>query len=279
MKIINLQLFAEEETAPAMDVQSTDEADTSANDARENTNDAPEAAADNQPGDGTPADSAPFKVFATQEEYQSYFDGIIGKRLKGARETGERLKALEPVMEMLTKRYGTSNAQELTEKIKNDIVSTNAYQSGFTEDQYRQQLDNELKMDAMSRQMQEYQHRQFMEALKGDVAAMVQEDAVLYAAADAEELATDGKFLSLLANGFSVKQAYDALHLDDVLKSSAQKTSKQVVDTIVAKGERPSEAAKMPAIAGNAVNSVSSMSDDEIEALAKRAMRGERIEL
>lgn len=90
MKIINLQLFAEEETAPAMDVQSTDEADTSANDTRENTNDAPEAAADNQPGDGTPADSAPFKVFATQEEYQSYLTALSasGSRVQERPEKG-----------------------------------------------------------------------------------------------------------------------------------------------------------------------------------------------
>lgn len=276
---VNLQLFAEEETAPAMAEQMTGDVSDTANNGKGNTGDAFQEAADTQTGNGTPADDTPFKVFQTQEEYQSYFDGIIGKRLKGARETGERLQKLEPIMEMLTKRYGTSNEQELTEKIKQDIVSTNAYQSGFTEEQYRTQLDNELKMDAMNRQMQEFQRQQFIGALKNDVAAMVRDDAGLYGGIDADELATDGKFLALLSQGFSVKQAYDALHMDDILKSSVQKASRQVVDTIVAKGERPSEAAKMPAIAGNAINSVSSMSDDEIETLAKRAMRGERIEL
>ncbi len=226
-----------------------------------------------------PADSAPFKVFQTQEEYQSYFDGIIGKRLKGARETGERLQKLEPVIGLLQQKYGVSDADKLAEQVRNELIQQNAFSEGMTEEQYRQKLDREDQLRRVQGELDSMRHQQFLSALKSDIAAMAQENAELYGKADAEELAADGQFLTLLAQGFGVKQAYDALHMEEIMQKAAQQTSRQVVDNIVARGERPVEAASVSAMTGNPTNDVAKMGDDEIDALVKRAMRGERIEL
>lgn len=281
MEKINLQLFAGEEATPAMAGDMTETASVTVNGeqaVQEATNDVQEDAAE-KTGDGTPADSAPFKVFQTQEEYQSYFDGIIGKRLKGARETGERLQKLEPVIGLLQKKYGVSDEAKLAELVRGELITQNAFSEGMTEEQYRQKLDNEDQLRRMQGELDSMRHQQFLSALKGDIAAMAQENAELYGKADAEELAADNRFLALLGQGFGVKQAYNALHMDEILQKAAQQQTKQVVENIVARGERPAEAASMSAMAGNPTNDVAKMGDDEIEALVKRSMRGERIEL
>lgn len=281
MDKINLQLFAEEEATPAMVEELTGEALLPADGAQETqgTETGAQEAAAAESGDGTPAEHAPFKVFETQEEYQSYFDGIIGKRLKGARETGERLQKLEPVIDLLQKKYGVSDEGQLAEQVRSELIKQNAFSEGMTEEQYRQKLDSEDRLRRMQGELEGIRHQQFLSALRNDIAAMAGENAELYGKADAEALAADEQFLALLAQGFGVRQAYNALHMEEILQKAAQQTSKQVVDNIVARGTRPAEAASTSAPAGNAVNSVAAMSDDEIDALVKRAARGEKIEL
>ena len=275
MKKINLQLFAEGETMPD---ELPGEASHPGDGEQELETGAQEAAAA-EPGDGSPAESVPFKVFQTQEEYQSYFDGMIGKRLKGARETGERLRKLEPVIDLLREKYGVSDEGQLAEQVRSELIKQNAFSEGMTEEQYRQKLDSEDRLRRVQGELEGMRHQQFMSALRNDITAMALEDAELYGRADAEELAGDDQFLALLAQGFGVKQAYNALHMEELLQKAAQQTSKQVVDNIVARGTRPAEAASASALSGNAVNSVAGMSDDEIDALVKRAARGEKIEL
>lgn len=283
MDKINLQLFAEGETTPAVAGEMTENALITANE-QENTSSlgeetgAQEDAAEKS-GDSTPADSTPFKVFQTQEEYQSYFDGLIGKRLKGARETGERLQKLEPVIGLLQKKYGVSDETKLVEQVRNELISENAFSEGMTEEQYRQKLDNEDQLRRVQGELDNMRREQFMNALRNDVEKLAAENADLYQGIDAAELAADNQFLALLGQGFSVKQAYNALHMDEIMRQAAQQQAKQVVDNIVARGERPAEAASVSAIAGNTGSKVASMNDDEIDALIKRSMRGERIEL
>lgn len=276
---LNLQLFAEgEEAAPAM---ATDEGMPQAFDATQDTEgqNTGIAAGDNG-ADGDPAGQPePFKVFQTQEEYQHYFDDIMGKRLKNAREQSEKLERFTPLIGMLEQKYGTANERKLAEKLKAEIVSAGAYREGLTEEQYREKLDTAEQLRNANRQLNDFRHQQFLAALNNDIGKMKQENNELYGGITAEELAGDQKYLALLAQGFSVKEAYDALHLSEVLKQSAQRTGKQVVDNIVARGERPAESAASQAAAANVINDVSKMSDDEIDALAQRAMRGERIVL
>ena len=281
MQHLNLQLFAGEETTPVMAENSTGDAFGSADneqEQQESTNDSQESAAGENGDNGSPASNEPFRVFQTREEYQSYFDDIMGKRLKGARETSEKLEKLSPIVEMLGKKYGTSDENELASKLREEVIAANAFNEGMTEAQYREKLENEEKIRTMEQKLGDFQHRQFLSALQNDVAKLAQEKPGLYGKASPEELAGDQRFLALLAQGFSVKEAYDALHISELLQQSAQEAGKQVVDNIVARGERPAESAAVSATAGNVTFDVSKMSDDEIEALAKRAMRGERIQ-
>ena len=282
MRILNLQLFADEENADYSGIAESSMEETAAladsGQEQEYTGDSQETAAAEIGENGGPA-AEPYRVFQTQEEYQSYFDDVMGKRLKGARETSEKLNRLSPIVEMLGKKYGTRDETALAEALRQEVVATGAFNEGMTEAQYSEKLDNEEKIRTMEQQLGDFRHQQFVAALEHDLSKLAEEKPEFYGKAASEELAGDQKFIALLSQGFSVKEAYDALHLTELLQQSAQAVGKQVVDNIVARGERPAESAAVPAAAGNVSFDVAKMTDEEIDELTKRAMRGERISL
>lgn len=278
-KKMNLQLFGEEEYTDFAEEETSE----SAVDTAESTESVAETTAEESAEDSgdvdAPQTQEPFRVFQTQEDYQSYFDNIIGQRLRGEREKTERLDKLAPMLEVLQKHYGVSDESALIDRVQNDMISQIAYNEGISEDQYRARMESERQMQDMQRQLKDFQHQQFISALTNDVSKLAEQNAELYSGIDVNELSENQQFLALLSQGFDVKKAYDALHLDEITQKLAQKTSKQVVDNIIAKGSRPAESAAVSVGAANTSNNVASMSDDEIDALISRAARGEKIEL
>lgn len=195
--------------------------------------------------------SAPFKVFATKEEYQSYFDKVMGQRLKAARKNAEKLERLAPLLSALEREYGVSTEEELLQRLADADPS-----GGQTGEEEQARLTDTLK-------------REFSE--------ITGEDRGLYGDVDVESLSKDRKFLALLSQGFSVKEAYNALHLDEVTQRLAQKTSKQIINNILARGSRPPENAQLGELPGAFVPNVAAMNNDEIDALLARVQKGENI--
>ena len=210
--------------------------------------------------DTAAAEQAPFKVFATKEEYQTYFDRILGQRLKSARKAEDTLNRLEPVLQQLQHAVGASDREELCRFIGN--ANSGAEES---EGQTVSPDNSVFHSDKVAK------------ALERDFSAIPEQDAVLYQDADVGELAKDRKFLALLSNGLSVTEAYAALHLDEIAGKLAKRTGKQIIDHIIAKGSRPPENVLQNGISGNLSPNVAAMNNDEIDALLARAQRGESI--
>lgn len=276
---INLQLFGEEDLTDIASAETSESAEDTAESMESVAEPTAEESAEDSGDVDAPQTQEPFRVFQTQEDYQSYFDNIIGQRLRGEREKTERLDKLAPMLEVLQKHYGVSDESALIDRVQNDMISQIAYNEGISEDQYRARMESERQMQDMQRQLKDFQHQQFISALTNDVSKLAEQNAELYSGIDVNELSENQQFLALLSQGFDVKKAYDALHLDEITQKLAQKTSKQVVDNIIAKGSRPAESAAVSVGAANTSNNVASMSDDEIDALISRAARGEKIEL
>lgn len=192
----------------------------------------------------------PFKVFQTREEYQTYFDKIMGQRLKSARKNAEKLEKLTPLLSALQQEYGAQSEEQLF-----DLLAQGA---------------------KVPQGQEERRQSQIADTLQHEVEKIAQQDS-LYEKLDAKQLAADQKFMALLAQGFSVKDAYDALHLQEVTKELAKRAGKQIVDNIMARGNRPSENALTGGSAGAFVPNVAAMSNDEIDALLERVQKGESI--
>lgn len=195
-------------------------------------------AAEANPGEnGGSGTEQPFKVFATREEYQAHFDKILGQRLKGARKNAEKLEKLET---LLREKYGAVPTDGTAE-----LPLPEAGQAAAM-------LEQELS------------------ALEG-------QDRELYSGLNAEALTADRKFLTLLSQGLTVKEAYHALHPEEVSRVLAERAGRQIIGNIMARGSRPKENAVAPGAAGTITPNVAAMNNDEIDALLDRVRRGENI--
>lgn len=195
--------------------------------------------------------STPFRVFATKEEYQSHFDKIMGQRLKTARKNAEKLERLAPLLSALEREYGVSTEEELFQRL-----------AEFDSSGGQDKADNST---------------QLADTLKKEFSLIAGEDRGLYGDVDVETLLKDRKFLTLWSQGFSVKDAYNALHLNEMTQKLAQKTSKQIINNILARGSRPPENAQLGELPGAFVPNVAAMNNDEIDALLVRVQKGENI--
>ena len=234
--------------------------------------------------DTTAAEQAPFKVFATQEEYQTYFDRILGQRLKNARKAEDTLHKLEPMLQQL--QHGSARRRKPV-RFEDVVSSTSGAQNVIWEKNRTicRLLGNansgaeESEGQTVSPDDPVFHSDKVAKALERDFSAIPEQDAVLYRDVNFGELAKDRKFLALLSNGLSVTEAYAALHLDEIAGKLAKRTGKQIIDNIIAKGSRPPENVLQNGISGNLSPNVAAMNNDEIDALLARAQRGENIML
>ena len=84
-------------------------------------------------------------------------------------------------------------------------------------------------------------------------------------------------FVELIKAGVGVKQAYEVVHLDEILANASKNTEKKVVDSIRAKGGRPVENGTDPTAGIIIGNDAAKLSKKQREEFARRAAMGERI--
>ncbi len=113
--------------------------------------------------------------------------------------------------------------------------------------------------------------------LEQELSALEGQDRELYSGLNAEVLTADRKFLTLLSQGLTVKEAYHALHPEEVSRVLAERAGRQIIGNIMARGRRPKENAVAPGAAGAITPNVAAMNNDEIDALLERVRRGESI--
>ncbi|MCI8404702.1 MAG: hypothetical protein HFE49_07340 [Clostridia bacterium] len=114
----------------------------------------------NNTGDAVPADAAkaePFKVFSTQEEYQSVIDGIIGERLKKSREGMETLEGLK---QHALNFYGIDDGDAAICQLIDDLQYQNAEKNGVSVDKYRQQMQDSIDAQKYRNEQGKQMYRQ-----------------------------------------------------------------------------------------------------------------------
>lgn len=102
------------------------------------------AAEKDDTGDADPADvenKEPFKVFNTQEEYQSEFDRVIGERLKKSRESVETLEGLK---QQALNFYGTEDGDTALRQLIDDLQAQNAEKRGVSVEDYDRQTRDSI---------------------------------------------------------------------------------------------------------------------------------------
>ena len=218
-------------------------------------------------------DDKPFMVFKTKDEHQAYMDNIIGKRLGEQRKKNEEYENLLHTFEQYFEVEGIEGLKKKAEELLEDI----AYQRGTTKEKLLQQ-QRELQELRNFRAMQEQQRQQaFINAFTADCEKLSKSNPELYGDIKPDELIQNKRFLQMLGYGIPFKQAYDALHIDELIKKQTAKAKKSTLDNVKAKGTRISENATKRTKAASIKIDPSKMTDEQIAELEERAARGERI--
>lgn len=213
---------------------------------------------------GTPKETAEseqevFRVFRTQEEFQECLDKALGKRLSKARAQSEELSRLRPIIESAQAHLGASSLEEL----ENLLSSTENAQEA---DENAAENSGELcDLEA-----------QLAEALENELQNLAESDE-LYGMQRSDDLISNERFLALLENGFTVKEALDALNLSTLLEGERQKMRSEVIREIRLRGLRPDEEAISGYGSFSATLDPRNLSDEQRAQIRERVRRGERV--
>ena len=288
---INLRLFDEGGAAGAANGAAGSSVTPASNNQQQQT-----AAQEQKPV--SPAQKAADFEKLIKGDYKNEFDArtqkIIDtrfKEFKAYESQAQTLKSLEPVIDMLASKYGVdrNDMQALTKAMEDDksYFEDEAIKRGMTVEQYKQiravERENlELRRAADARQRKE-QADQIISRWN-EQAAECQKFYPNFSLEDEVTNPTTGKrFEALLKSNVDVRTAYEVIHKDEIMTNAmsytAQKVQQMTVNDIKARGMRPAENGGGGSAANMSKADPSKFTRADREKLARRALRGERIEL
>lgn len=219
-----------------------------------------------------------------KDAYTKEFQRHFNDRHKDAKATQERLESYQPIIDTLSSRYGITDGDmgKLAQAIESDesLWSEAAEEAGMTVEQFRHvkqiEAENARFKAAQQQNIRQQMAQRQMEVWNGQV----EEVRKSYPNFNLEDELNNPGFKAMLRAGASIRNAYEATHLDDIKKSlvasTAQQTTKEVTDNIKAKGMRPTEVGGSQAgvpLSVDLKNSTKAQRDE----WARRAERGETI--
>jgi hypothetical protein len=232
-------------------------------------------------------------------DYKDLFDERVQrninarfKEMDGYKSKAAQADALSPVLDLLASKYGVDgkNVDAIVKAIEEDdgYYEEEAADKGLSVEQLkyvkRMERENaELRRAAQERERQQLADQQYSQWLQqGDECKRV------YPGFDFKTEVTNpetgNRFFGLIQNGVDVKTAYEVLHKDDIIGGAMQYTAQAVqqktVNDIRARGMRPAEnggGGNSPAVIVK--NDPKTFTKKDREEIARRALRGERIEL
>lgn len=279
MKQFNLQLFAEEAEAAA-EISPTAE-DT--------------AGADTGTEQAAPAQTLDEIIKSNPEYQKQYEDGIkerIAKRFKNQKDNQAVIDRLNPFVAMTAKKYGIQAGENgeydldaITKAMQNDtsMYEEEAFKRGMNVEDYMHMRNVEIENEQLRRASQQAaQDAESREQFNRLVQEAEQLKATIYPEFDLEAELSNPQFGTLIANGFPLQNAYEAVHVQDILaggmKYAIEKTKENVSKSIQAGATRPRENGLSAQSASNPGRiDISKLTPTEMADYIARAKAGEKI--
>lgn len=222
-------------------------------------------------------------------EYKEVFDkrvqGIIGKKTKENAAIRGKLDSLTPIMDKLAMRYDVDaeDIKALSDAIDHDVnyLENQAAEAGMDVNVYQKLRQAEYQAKQFERQQQEAQRRQQFENLMNGLRTGSEGIKQTYPSFDFDAEMQNADFADLVFKGIDVKKVYELIHHDEIMSGAmaftAQKTAKDLVDGIKAKGMRPLENGSSGGTGIATKTDVSKLTDSDIDDILRRVGRGEEI--
>lgn len=222
-----------------------------------------------------------------KDQYTEDTQRIIDRRFRETKNLEAQLSQQKPILDMLMQRYkiGDGDLGKLTQAIENDNAywSQAAEEAGMSVEQYKQfqklQRENAQLLQAQRRSQSQQAAQQQLQKWYQEAEAMKAD----YPDFDLGRESQDPQFLSMLRSGVPVKLAYEVKHMDEikstVAQTTAQKTEKQVVEGIRAKGARPAENGTSSQSGFVVKDDPAKWTKKDRAEIVRRVQRGEQIKL
>lgn len=222
-------------------------------------------------------------------EYKDAFDkkvqDIVQRRLKNTKETVDKYTALEPVLQMLGRKYGVDakDAQALSKAIEDDdaYYEDEALERGISVEDLKSIKKMERENAALREQIENVERQQHIERDMAQWMRQAEDAKKVFPNLDLNEELGNQQFFNLLRDGIDVQTAYWAIHnrelVPQMMQYTAAKTQQQVAQHLQAKGARPAENGGGANATAVVKPDVSMLTKADREEIARRVARGERI--
>lgn len=224
-------------------------------------------------------------------EYKDLYDArvkeTVQRRLRGTREQVERLQAMMPMLTVLGQRYGVdpSDVAALSRAVDADesYLIREAEKKGISPDTLRETWRLEREATNLRRQMDDYKAEQETRRIYGEWQQQGEQCKMLYPNFDLEAELQNEDFCRLLRNRVNVQTAYEVIHKDEIIPAAmqvaAQQAAEKVTAAVRANAARPAENGSKGSAASVGKIDVANMTNEQMDDIRKRVLRGERITL
>lgn len=194
-----------------------------------------------------------------KEQYTEMFQNAFNRRFREMKGMESRLAQQQPLLELLSRHYGSDDLRQLHAALERDLDSRKPPAAADAGEQRRRMAGEQLR-------------RWLREA--GETGSR-------YPAFDLRAELTDGEFRRLLRSGVGVRQAYELRHMEEITtaaaRAAARSAGEQMAQRIRSRGIRPREngiSAQSAAVTGSGVHSLTPAQRRDI---ARRVQRGDTV--
>ena len=220
-----------------------------------------------------------------KEQFEQRIKEIIKRRFKESSETNAKNSHNDEILGMLMMKYGIkdNNSELLMKAIENDdtYINSEAEKSGINAETLKRIKQLEYENEMIKNQIKEEKEAQKMQ---DTIKSWMKDGEYLkeqYPDFDLGVEAENPDFVNLLKGGANLRNAYLALHHDDIVKTLIEKAVEdaqlKTADSIRARSMRPLENGMAGKSAALFKTDVSKLTPKQREEIARRVAEGERI--
>lgn len=220
--------------------------------------------------------------------YQAQIEKTIGKRLKNTQAAADRYNALLPSLQMLGEKYKVdiNDTDAFSRAVEDDdgVYEAEALKQGKQVEEIKEAEKFRRRYENLRREVDAKQEREKTERLYNTWMSDGEKLKEIYPSFNIEAELADERFAALLRTpGIDMRTAYEVVHHDEILPAAmqfaAKKAEEKVANSVAANRGRPAENGAGETAGIISKVSVAQLTRQQREDLAKRAARGERIEL
>lgn len=220
-----------------------------------------------------------------KDEFTKRTQSIIDKRFKEVKGLEEQVKSHEPLLKMLSEKYGVdaSDPAAMLKALEDDesFYQEEAMRQGLTIEQLKEVKRLQRENEAFRQAKEEAEAKAHSEEI---YARWLQEAEELKAKYNLESFdlqveAQNPEFVALLSNpNISLESAYKAVHMDEMLSgamaTTASKVREQMAASIASRQARPAENGVSSTTSQQFKSDVNALSKADREEIERRVMRG-----